>query len=67
LDKAVPCSGASRKWYSAVCGRYIEYDRYVGSAISVYLPQDYSRNEKFNADFRTTEWYSAAGWQAAGW
>lgn len=67
LDKAVPCFGASGKWYSAVCGRYIEYDRYVGSAISVYLPQDYSRNEKFNADFRTTEWYSAAGWQAAGW
>ena len=67
FDKALPYSGASRKWYSAVCGCAVEYDSFVGGAMSVYIPQSNSRNEKFNADFKTTEWYSAAGWSAAGW
>lgn len=35
--------------------------------MSIYMPQHNSRNERFNADFRTTEWYSAAGWREAGW
>lgn len=35
--------------------------------MSIYMPQHNSRNERFNADFRTTEWYTAAGWREAGW
>ena len=67
LDAAVTYVASSAKWYSAVCRKPLEYDASVGSGISIYMPQHYSRNEKFNSDFKTTEWYSAAGWAAAGW
>ena len=67
LDGVVTYVASSAKWYSAICWKPLEYDASVGGGISLYMPQHYSRNEKFNADFRTTEWYSAAGWQAAGW
>lgn len=67
FDGAVTYVASSPKWYSAVCGQVIGYDAAVGGGMSMYMPQHYSRNDKFNSDFRTTEWYSAAGWQAAGW
>ena len=67
FDSAVAYVASSAKWYSAVCGRVIGYDMSVGGGMSMYMPQRYSRNEKFNSDFKTTEWYSAAGWQQAGW
>ena len=67
FDSAVAYVASSAKWYSAVCGRVIGYDMSVGGGMSMYMPQHYSRNEKFNSDFKTTEWYSAAGWQQAGW
>ena len=67
FDGAVTYVASSPKWYSAVCGQVIGYDTAVGGGMSMYMPQHYSRNDKFNSDFRTTEWYSAAGWQAAGW
>lgn len=66
-DMAVPYTAASPKWYSALRGRAIIYDIYKGGAMSIYMPQRNSRNERFNADFRTTEWYTAAGWREAGW
>ena len=66
-DMAVPYTAASPKWYSALRGRAIIYDIYKGGAMSIYMPQHNSRNERFNADFRTTEWYTAAGWREAGW
>lgn len=65
-DKAVVYTAASPSWYSIFCG-ILRYDALKCGAMSAYIPQDYSRNEKFNSDFRTTEWYSAAGWKAAGW
>ena len=67
FDSAVAYVASSAKWYSAVCGRVIGYEMSVGGGMSMYMPQHYSRNEKFNSDFKTTEWYSAAGWQQAGW
>ena len=67
FDDAVVYVEASSKWYSMLCGRLILYDVYAGGAMSMYMPQRYARNERFNADFRTTEWYSAAGWETAGW
>ena len=67
LDGVVTYVASSPKWYSAICGRSIVYDDSVAGGLSLYMPQHYSRNEKFNSDFRSTEWYSAAGWQAAGW
>ena len=68
LDEAVVYVASSPKWYSCFHPtKLLEYDMAVGGGISMYMPQDQSRNEKFNIDFRTTEWYSAAGWQMAGW
>lgn len=65
-DKAVVYTAASPKWDSLFCGR-LTYDVFACGAMSAYIPQRDSRNEKFLADFRTTEWYSAAGWETAGW
>ena len=67
FDDAVVYVAASPEWYSMLCGRLIPYDVYAGGAMSMYMPQRHARNERFNADFRTTEWYSAAGWETAGW
>ena len=67
FDKAVRYVSSSHKWYSAICGRMIGYDAIVAGGISLYMPSVHSRNQQFNSDFRTTEWYSAAGWNEAGW
>ena len=67
FDNAVAYTSSSNGWYSAICMRMINYDKTVAGGMSLYMPQKYSRNDRFNADFRTTEWYSAAGWDVAGW
>lgn len=72
LDKAVPYLkiSDSHDWFSAlVTGRnpYIEVDTDVCSGMSMYVPQDKSFCNNFNRDFKTTEWYKAAGWDEAGW
>lgn len=66
-DAAVVFVAFSPYWYSDVCGRRIAYDVSECGAMSVYVPQNHPRNARFNADFKTTAWYSAAGWEAAGW
>ncbi len=66
-ESAVSYILSSPEWYSELCGRSIEYDDVKGGGMSVYMPQNSSYNEKFNSDFVTTEWYSAAGWREAGW
>ena len=68
FDKAVPYVSASKRWYSSFAGGHIwGYDNSIGGGVSMYLPQHNSRNYRFNQDFRTTGWYSAAGWDVAGW
>lgn len=64
---AVRYVAASKCWYSAIRGRAIAFDSVNGGGVSMYMPQRYSSHSQFNADFSTTEWYSAAGWDAAGW
>lgn len=66
-DLAVVKLEASPGWYSLVCGRVLEFDVEAGGGMSAYFPRHDSNNAVFNSDFRTTEWYRAAGWQAAGW
>ena len=66
-DSAVVKLAASPGWYSLVCRRVLEFDVEAGGGMSAYFPRHDSDNAVFNADFRTTEWYRAAGWQAAGW
>ena len=67
FDDAVTYVAASPAWYSAVCGRVLSYDTLSGGGMSVYMPKREYLNDTFNADLRTTEWYLAAGWEAAGW
>lgn len=67
LDDVVAYSAASSMWYSAVCGRYIVYDDSRTCGMSSYMPQNSFYSQEFNEDFRSTEWYHAAGWDVAGW
>lgn len=67
FTSAVAYVAASKCWYSAIRGRAIAFDAVKGGGLSMYMPQRYSSHSQFNADFSTTEWYSAAGWDAAGW
>lgn len=67
FDLLVPYSKASARWYSSVLGHVLEYDSARCCGVSVYLPQNSGYQQRFNDEFKTTEWYSAAGWQAAGW
>ena len=68
VDKAVVYVAASPKWYSLIDGGFnFEFDRFSACGVSMYVPRMDSRNEKFNNDFRSTEWYRDAGWQSAGW
>ena len=68
-DKAVPYAMVSnkRKVYSNVAGGVVINITDDYGAVSAYFPQDKSQNETSNSDFCTTEWYRAAGWDAAGW
>lgn len=67
LDKAVVYAVSTGTWYSGIIRRLLSYDSFSGCGMSMYMPQEGSRNSAFNRDFATTEWYSAAGWQSAGW
>ena len=67
LDSVVVYVASSPVWYSALCARSVAYDVSVGCGLSLYMPRRSSYNDLFNACFRTTEWYTAAGWQVAGW
>ena len=67
LDAAIPYLNFSPRWYTAVLYGYINVDYATCSGMSMYLPMDKSSKARFNADFATTEWYSAAGWNETGW
>ena len=72
FDKAVPYimvsdskSGNSKVWSNK--SNSLVYITDDCGAVSAYFPQDKTINRTSNADFRTTEWYRAAGWDEAGW
>ena len=67
FDAAVRYLNYSDRWYTAILYSYIYVNSNVCGGISMYLPQEKSSKEKFNADLATTEWYSAAGWNETGW
>lgn len=67
LDEVVCYLSYSEKWYTAILGRFLDVDSEACSGLSMYIPRDNSRNDKFNIDFSTTEWFSAAGWNETGW
>ena len=57
----------SKMVYSAIAGGCIVYISSDCGAVSAYFPQDRAANRRYNEDFKTTEWYKAAGWDVAGW
>ena len=68
FNKAVPyiMVSNSKKVWSGIAYSIVSVGDDAG-AFSAYFPQNKSLNSSFNNDFRTTEWYSAAGWDVAGW
>ena len=71
FDKAVPyamISNSRKVWSNMTYSAYsvVEITDDCG-AVSAYFPQNKSLNSSCNDDFRTTEWYKAAGWDVAGW
>ncbi len=66
LDKAVPYKVASAKWLSGIKQWNFETDTAVYCGLSMFIPRENSAYDVLNADFRTTEWYSASGWNSAG-
>ena len=67
FDALVPCVAYSPRWYSALCGRIITYNVFEGCGVSMFMPQNNASLTQLNEAFRTTGWYYAAGWHAAGW
>ena len=71
FDKAVPfvmISNSKQVWSNMTLSAYslVKVTEDCG-AVSAYFPQKKSLNLSCNNDFRTTEWYKAAGWDVAGW
>lgn len=67
LAAAVPYAVTTGSWYSAYVNRSLPVNASVYSGISMYMPQTTSRYTQLNAGFADTDWYGAAGWDAAGW
>ena len=68
LDRTVCYAAATPWWYSIYSSQGVEnvnIDIYSG--ISCYIPQNGTLYTELNAKFRTTTWYTAAGWQQVGW
>lgn len=68
FNKAVPyiMVSNSRRVWSNIAKQIVVVGDDCG-AVSAYFPQNKSQNKAVNEDFRNTEWYSAAGWDVAGW
>ena len=67
FDDAVQYLNCSSRWYTVIMHGYIYVNSNVCGGISIYIPQEKASKERFNADWATTEWYSAAGWNETGW
>lgn len=66
FDRAVPYAKSTAWWYSNDARtQYVDLDAYGG--VSCYVPQDASIYSSLNAQFRSTAWYTAAGWSRVGW
>lgn len=66
FDGAVPYAKSTAWWYSNDARmQYVDLENYGG--VSCYVPQDVSTYSSLNEKFRSTSWYSAAGWNRVGW
>ena len=68
LDRTMSYAAATPWWFSIYSNQGREMvDLDVYSGISCYVPQSEDSYTELNALFRTTSWYTAAGWQQVGW
>ena len=74
FDRAVPyimVSNSKMVWSNKTYKFYPEEAKIAvtpdAGVVSAYFPQNRSQNKVANEDFRSTEWYIAAGWDVAGW
>ena len=68
LDSAIPYAVSTPWWYSIYSNQGREMvDLDVYSGISCYVLQSESLHAELNSQFRTTSWYTAAGWKKVGY
>ncbi len=66
FDRAVPYARSTEWWYSNDARmQYVDLELFGG--VSCYVPQSSSVYESLNTKFRSTAWYTAAGWDRVGW
>ena len=66
FDRAVPYARSTEWWYSNDARmQYVDLELFGG--VSCYVPQSSSVYESLNNKFRSTAWYTAAGWDRVGW
>lgn len=66
FDRAVPYGRSTEWWYSNDARmQYVDLELFGG--VSCYVPQSSSVYESLNNKFRSTAWYTAAGWDRVGW
>lgn len=68
FDEVVPyiMISNSRLLWSNIAYKAVPVDDSCGG-LSAYFPRNMQQNAACNKDFKATEWYSAAGWDVAGW
>lgn len=65
FDHAIPYQYTTDQWYSDYTRGMLDVDTDNYGGISCYVPK--AGRTKLNAAFRSTSWYSAAGWEQLGW
>lgn len=64
LDRTITHRATTKEWFSDYTG-VERVDTINYSGLSCYVPK--SANTQLNRKFSATSWYTAAGWQQAGW
>lgn len=68
-DKAVPLRTVSstKRWFANLCNHPTIWDVECYGGVSMFVPLNRYEEYGWNADFRKTSWYHAAGWEMTGW
>ena len=69
FDAAVPLHtlSSTASWYSHFCSHPYVDDTDCYGGVSMFVPMGRYDSYGWNEDFRRTSWYTACGWELAGW
>lgn len=67
LEKLIVAKGATQSFFSEYHNPNIFVDQAKFSGLAGYIPHFYPGSGKWDALFRKTTWYEAAGWKEKGW